>query len=336
ADAPPELVAFIKAMETTPDWLDMELVEKGARAARIPAAFLSPFVLRGAFLGTFTNTYSALPMTLTGALSSRRAAHRVHETASFFSGTTMPHALDRYGTGFEAAAMVRLMHSMVRYNALQRSDKWDVAIYGMPVPQVDQMPAGLMNVYILAAGALRRGRTEFNARERAILEFARYRCFLLGLPEDLLPTTPADVVHVFHARGALLRADYDDTICGELVRSTMDAYLRPTDSWFDRAANSVEKSWSKMGFAQAFCRGDRKAAARMNVHISRADQLRVAITAPFILGRFFGVMFASRSRILRGPADRYTTRVLKKRLAMYGVPEFTTDAKHYPNGQLGA
>ena len=87
---------------------------------------------RGAFIATFTNTYAALPMALTGALSGKRAARRVNETASFFAVTTLPGALDRYGPGFEAAAMVRLMHSMVRYNALKRSDKWDAAIYGMP------------------------------------------------------------------------------------------------------------------------------------------------------------------------------------------------------------
>lgn len=329
-DAPPELVAFIRAMEATPDWLDMDLVEQGAAASRVPAAFLAPFVLRGAFLGTFTNTYSALPMTLTGALPSRRATRRVHETASFFGISTMPGALQRYGAGFEAAAMVRLMHSMVRVNALTRSDQWDRDVYGLPVPQVDQMPAGLMNVYVLARGALRRGRTEFSRRERAVVEFARYRCFLLGLPEELLPTTPAGIVHVFHARGALLRADFDDTICGELVRSTMDAYLRPTRSWFNRAANAVEKSWSKIGFAQAFCRGDSKAAARMGVHISRGDQLRVLLTALFVFGRFLAVRYAGRSRALGGLADRYATRVLRKRLAMYGAPEFRTDVDHYP------
>jgi len=104
------------------------------------AALLAPFSTRGAFVATFTNTYAALPMALTGALSGKRAARRVNETASFFAVTTLPGALDRYGPGFEAAAMVRLMHSMVRYNALKKSDKWDTAIYGMPVPQVDRCP----------------------------------------------------------------------------------------------------------------------------------------------------------------------------------------------------
>lgn len=334
-DAPDELVAFIAAMEATPDWIDLSLVEDGARASRIPAAFLSPFVLRGAFLGTFTNTYAALPMTLTGALSSRRAAHRVHETASFFSGTTMPGSLGRFGPGFEAAAMVRLMHSMVRFNALKRSDKWDLDVFGFPVPQIDQMPAGLINVYILSTGLLRRGRTQFSRRERAVLEFARYRCFLLGLPEELLPTTPQAVVDLFHARGAMLRADFDDEICGALVRSTMEAYLQPTDSLYDKVADAVEKSWSKVTFAQAFVRGNREAAARMSVDLTIWDQLLVAATAPFVLGRTFGLIHASRIDALRGPIDWYTTKVLAKRLKSYGVPQFITDVRHYPVAAAG-
>ncbi|MEZ5165489.1 MAG: hypothetical protein R2695_02995 [Acidimicrobiales bacterium] len=31
------------------------------------------------------------------------------------------------------------MHSMVRFH-LMSSGKWDVATYGIPIPQVDQMP----------------------------------------------------------------------------------------------------------------------------------------------------------------------------------------------------
>ena len=216
-EAPPELAAFIAAMEAAPEWIDFDLVREGARQERIPAALLAPFITRGAFIATFTNSYAALPMALTGALSGRRAARRVNETASFFAVTALPGALDRYGPGFEAAAMVRLMHSMVRYNALKKSDKWDVAIYGMPVPQVDQMPAGMIGQYLLAQKVRQQGRTEFTAEERAVVEFARYRCFLLGLPEELLPAEPADIIHVLHARSALLRHGFD-SICHDLVQ----------------------------------------------------------------------------------------------------------------------
>ena len=249
--APPALAAFIAAMEATPDWLDMDLVREGARQARIPAAFLAPFVTRGAFIATFMNSYAALPMALTGALGGQRAARRVNETSSFFAVTALPGALERHGAGFEAAAMVRLMHSMVRYNALKRSDRWDVDVYGVPVPQVDQMPAGLINVYLLAAQVRRRGRSEFNDRERAVVEFGGYRCFLLGLPEELLPDTPDEILHVMHARAALLRDGFDDATCGELVRATMSAYLRADDTPFDRAAEAVERSYSKAFFIRA-------------------------------------------------------------------------------------
>jgi hypothetical protein len=327
-DAPPELVAFIAAMEATPEWIDFDLVREGARQERIPAALLAPFITRGAFVATFTNTYAALPMALTGALSGKRAARRVNETASFFAVTTLPGALDRFGPGFEAAAMVRLMHSMVRYNALKKSDKWDVTIYGMPVPQVDQMPAGMIGQYLLAQKVRRQGRTEFTAEERAAIEFARYRCFLLGLPEELLPAEPADIIHVMHARSALLRHGFD-SICHDLVQGTMEAYLRPGTSLFDRCAEAVQKSFSKLTFVRTFCGGDREIAGAMGVSLEPTDLLRVALTTPFIIGRFTAVSHASRIPVLADITDAYVVGLLKLRLATYGKPEFTSDAAHY-------
>src|SRR3954465_12378728 len=226
--APPELERFIASMEQRPAWLEMELVHEGARHERIPQALLAPFVIRGAFMATFLNTYAALPMALTRALGGRRAARPVTEPASFVAVRTMPGALDRHGQGFEAAAMVRLMHSMVRYNALKKSGKWDLDVYGIPIPQVDQMPAGLISIYLLARQVEAGGRSDFNARERAIVEFCRYRCFLLGLPDELLPTTPAEMIHVMHARAATLRDDFDDEICGGVLRATVSRSLNTT------------------------------------------------------------------------------------------------------------
>ena len=326
---PPELEAFIASMEVTPDWLDMELVEEGARQARIPAAFAAPFVTRGAFVATFMNTYAALPMALTGALGGRRAARRVNETASFFAVTALPGALGRLGPGFEAAAMVRLMHSMVRYNALKRSDRWDVGVYGIPVPQVDQMPAGLINIYLLAAQVRRGGRSRFTDAERALVEFGRYRCVLLGLPEELLPASPDEILHVMNARAALLRDGFDDTTCGELVRATMSAYLRADDTPFDRVADAVERSYSKAFFIRVFRGGDRKAARAMGVSFGVGDVVRIGVTAPFVFGRMAAVTAASRIPVLRDITDSYAIRVLRRRLASYGKPEFTTDAESY-------
>ena len=97
----------------------------------------------------------SLPMALTGTLSSETAGRRVNETASFFATTVLPGALERHGEGFKAAAMVRLMHSMVRFNAI-RSGRWDAKVYGVPIPQVDQMGAALPVAYRLAQYAIAR------------------------------------------------------------------------------------------------------------------------------------------------------------------------------------
>ncbi len=48
SSAPPELVRFIKEMERFPAWLDMKLIEQGARIERNAYAHRAPFVIRGA------------------------------------------------------------------------------------------------------------------------------------------------------------------------------------------------------------------------------------------------------------------------------------------------
>ena len=198
----------------------------------------------------------------------------------------------------------------------------------MPVPQVDQMPAGMIGQYLLARKVRQQGRTSFTAEERAAVEFARYRCFLLGLPEELLPAEPADIMHVLHARSALLRHGFDD-ICRELVQGTMAAYLRPDTTLFDRCAEAVEKSFSKLTFVRTFCGGDSEIAEAMGVSLGPTDLVRIALTAPFIFGRFTAVSHASRIPVLRDVVDAYVIGLLKQRLATYGKPEFTSDAAHY-------
>src|ERR1700733_4644696 len=47
--APPELVRFIQEMERFPAWLDMKLIEQGARIERNAYAHRAPFIIRGGF-----------------------------------------------------------------------------------------------------------------------------------------------------------------------------------------------------------------------------------------------------------------------------------------------
>jgi hypothetical protein len=88
--APDELVTFIRSMEAQPAWVDMKMVEEGARLQRVTFANVAPWAIRGAFIATFMNKYAALPMALTGTLSNKTAARRIKETATFFGTSVLP------------------------------------------------------------------------------------------------------------------------------------------------------------------------------------------------------------------------------------------------------
>ena len=327
-DAPPELVALIESMEATPDWVDMDLVREGARAERVPMATATPFAIRGAFLATFLNQYAALPMTMTGTLSDEAAAKRVFETASFFTATTMPGALDRDGKGFEAAAKVRLMHSMVRFHLL-RSGEWDVATYGIPIPQVDQMPAGLIGVFLMSAKVLRKGRTEFTTSERAQVELSRYRCFLLGLPEDLLGETPQEIVDLLMARHVSLREAFDDEICGSLIRGTMAAELFDTSSLGGRLHAWLENGFSRFVLIKSFLGGDTERASQIGIDFGTPEKVATGVAALAIGASTAYYRLGLRLPVLGGVVDRQLDARLAHLLDSYGHADFVTRPDRY-------
>ena len=328
-DAPKELVALIREMETKPDWLDMDLVREGARLNRLPMAVTSPWMIRGAFLATFLNKYTALPMAMTGTLGHSTASRRVNETATFFTVTTLPGALEPRGEGFKAAAMVRLMHSMVRFNILRRMKSWDKSVYGIPVPQVDQMPAGLIDVFLLAYQMLDEGRTEFTEEERARVEFSRYRCYLLGLPEDLLMDTPQGIVDIMNARGASIREGFDDETCGTLVRATLEAYLPPDRKPGHRIFNALEKRLARLVLVKHFLNGDAERARRIGVPVGPTEYAVAAVLFPYIAAKMALYRFALSVPGLRKVADGRLTARIRRLLKRYGHAEFTSDAEAY-------
>lgn len=327
-DPPAELVALIESMEATPDWVDMDLVRRGARAERIPMATATPFAIRGAFLATFLNQYAALPMTMTGTLSDEAAAKRVFETASFFTATTMPGALERDGKGFEAAAKVRLMHSMVRFHLL-RSGEWDVSTYGIPIPQVDQMPAGLIGVFLMSARVLGKGRTEFTEAERAQVELSRYRCFLLGLPEELLGETPQEIVDLLMARHVSLREAFDDEICGSLIRGTMAADLFDRSSLAGRVHTWLENGFSRFVLIKSFLGGDVERAEQLGIAFGPQEKVAAGVAAAAIAGRTAYYRLGLRLPVVGDVVDRQLDTRLAHLLDSYGHADFVTEPDRY-------
>ena len=196
-------------------------------------------------------------MALTGTLSNDTAARRVKDTASFFVASTLPGALERFGPGFKSAAMVRLMHSMVRFNVLQRSDMWDVKTFGIPIPQVDQMPAGLIAIIPAGVQDHRQGTASNTPRSsgrawswRAIVASCS------GCRKSLRRRQPREIVDMMVRYDQTLRKGFDDATCGELTRATLAAYLPADKSLGSRIFDRIERRFSKIFFLQAFLGGD--------------------------------------------------------------------------------
>ncbi|MFD0807503.1 oxygenase MpaB family protein [Nocardioides caeni] len=326
--APPELAAFLADMEQVPDWIDIDLVRRGAALERNLAAHVLPYVIRGALLGTFMNKYAALPMAIAGGLSESTAGKRANETAAFFLSSVLPGALDRDGIAFKSAAMVRLMHSMVRFNIMKRTS-WDSSVYGVPIPQSDQMPAGFTGAFFLALQATRRGRSEFSADERARVEFARYRCFLLGLPQDLLPTEPQAIVDIMATRHATLRRDFDDDTCGRLVRATIAADIEKEKSPINSFRVRFERSTSKLFLVKSYLDGDEARAESMGVAVTPVDKLRAVGTLAFLATQVVPYAVAVRTPVLSSYADRRLVGKVERVLRRYSGAEFTTDGDAY-------
>ncbi len=326
--APAELVTFIRSMEATPSWVDMKLVEEGARLQRVAFANFAPWAIRGAFIATFMNKYAALPMALTGTLSNKTAARRIKETATFFGTSVLPGALTRFGPGFKAAAMVRLMHSMVRFNVLSRG-RWDQKVYGIPIPQVDQMPAGLISDFLISSKVLKEGREDFTPEERAQIELSRYRCFLLGLPEDLLAQTPRGIVDAWNARALTLRTGFDEETCGGLLRATMEADLVDATTPAGKVRDRLERSFAKVYFMQNFCDGSEQTAASFGVKIRPIDRMRAAAVGLTLMGQVQAYGVAAKTPVVRHLADRRLVGKVRRYLGGLGHAEFTTDAAKY-------
>lgn len=323
-NAPEELVNFIHAMERTPDWIDLKLVAEGARYSRNQMATIVPFAIRGAFIATFMNKYSGLPMALTGALSQASSVQRVKETTRFFTLATLPGALDRYGPGFKAAAMVRLMHSMVRFHILKHAKQWDVSVYGIPIPQVDQMPAGTIPAFLTAFTVVGKKRG-FNKRERAVVELCRYQSFLLGLPEELLPDTPQAIVDTMITYAGTLRDGYDDATCGELVRATMGAYLPQDKTLRSQVYNRLERSFSKVFFTRTFLREDNRTRARlMGVNPNPLDYALFTAANLFVMPQLIGNRVIQEIPVANQVLDHFLIKRLHALLASYGDAEFMT------------
>ncbi|MDX1694470.1 MAG: oxygenase MpaB family protein [Ketobacteraceae bacterium] len=322
--APPELVALMASMENEPDWVDWDSIESASKNARMLGAAAGEAVVRVAFMMTYVNGYQGLPMVITGALTSDSAAKRMKETVSTFKLATLPGALRRGGVAYQSAVKVRVMHAMVRTNLLRKPEVWDYSVYGVPIPQVDQMGAALAPSYMVSLQALKKG-GHYNEPAAALVEQARYLAHLLGMHEQFLSNDPRQIVETWQMCQATLRHQHDPR-GRDLNTATLQAWRRHGSGWFDRLYHNLDVGATRFLYEKIV---GRRTANAMGVTSEPLDFARcAAMYVPAIAG-FGALSLASRVPGLRKKVEDFSVQATLKQLAKEGEAEYKTDESRY-------
>lgn len=324
-DAPEELKLFMATIEHVPEWVDFDMIEHATQRLRPFSAVFDQLMTRAAFMITYVNGYQGLPMLITGALSGDAASRRIRETTSTLRMAVLPGALQRDGEAFKSAAKVRVMHAMVRYNLLHNSKIWDPDIYGVPIPQVDQMGAALIPVYQLAKRALKAGRG-FSRGEASIVMLFRYMAYLLGLHQQFLSDDPQDIVDTWQMVQATLPHKFDERSLA-LNAATLSAYLQKDRSALNRLIHRLDQRASRVIYRMLV--GD-KTAAMMGAHPGPMDYAGLLLWGGPLATKFAGVSALRAVPALRSRVDRWASNEIRSQLQLKVNPvAFKTDASEY-------
>ena len=222
-EVPDSLRALVEDFERVPDWVDIDLVEEGAAVWRRWAYVLGAVGNAGT-MDTYTESWLALPLSLSGGYAGERALHRYMETSRWWIEVSRPGAVLRPGSVARAISMhVRIMHVSVRARVKEHPE-WDYQRLGLPISQSAMLLTLLGGSVAPALGLTALGFITSPREMRAVLHFNRYCGHLVGVRcEGYFPETVLDAWRIlFMADSA---RSYDSAQTGaELVESFVPAF----------------------------------------------------------------------------------------------------------------
>jgi hypothetical protein len=204
-DAPPALRAFFALVDEVPDWVDFDLLEKGAEAFRRFGRSRDDVLLQLSLIGGYRFAGPADLLVQTGGLTGSGAMRRLGETHKWVDAVSAPAGMRRHGQGFQLTIHVRVMHALINHQ-FTGNGRWDICHYGLPINQTDQATTlGLFSSTVLL-GVRALGRIVTTAESRAVMHLWKYVGWLIGVDEDWLFDTEREQ-NIFNYHGLLAQAD---------------------------------------------------------------------------------------------------------------------------------
>jgi hypothetical protein len=205
ADAPAALCEFFAVVDRVPDWVDFDLLERGARAFRRLGTSREDVLLQLSLIGGYRFAGPADLLVETGGLTGSTAMRRLGETQKWAEAVGAPGGMRRDGEGFRLTVHVRAMHALVNHQ-FETNGRWDSGEYGLPINQSDQAATlGLFNSTLLL-GVRALGRIVTRQESLAVMHLWKYVGWLMGVDDDWLFDTEREQNH-FNYHVLLAQAD---------------------------------------------------------------------------------------------------------------------------------
>lgn len=188
---PSELSRFFELVEETPNWVDFDLINAGAKAYRSYGPNVRDVMADLSLIGGYRFGGPPDLLVKTGLLSGSGALRRMGETVHWSTAVTEHDGMRRNSDGFKLTVHVRLMHALVDHS-YETNGRWDTEQWGLPINQADQgWTLGLFSAVLLRG--LRRLGVRITADEsRAIMHLWKYVGWLMGVEDDFLRDTETE------------------------------------------------------------------------------------------------------------------------------------------------
>ncbi|SEL10907.1 oxygenase MpaB family protein [Parapedobacter koreensis] len=176
---------FFSQVDTSPAWLDNELLSAGVtfsqRSGLSGLVVLRDYCLMGGYESAAINK----PLVYTGALK-KGAVKRLAETVEFWVDITGNNALGYGNVGFAGVMKTRIIHSFARISILASTD-WDSTKWGLPLNAWDMLATNLGFSLVYLTGLRQMGIVALEREVKGLFHLWKYVGYLLGIPIDLLP-----------------------------------------------------------------------------------------------------------------------------------------------------
>jgi hypothetical protein len=249
-DAPPSMVSLFEEFEGDPQWLDWDLVERGARVFRRYGTSVFSFATTST-LEMYSESSIAKPLALAGGYAGDTAHKRQLETVRFWIDISDPDGLDKgppAARGRGTAMRVRIMHVFIRRRLLKHSE-WDLDAWGVPI-SISDATLTLMGGSVVPGLALWSvGHQTTIAEIEALLHFWRYVGHLLGVQPGWYPNDFRESVQLMYA--AFVKRAYAAGSDGEeLVESYLPAFAPRSGTGFRKRLRDELNYRTQIGYTR--------------------------------------------------------------------------------------